>query len=643
MAPSPAKMRKETAVASRPMPSIARALGGAVCLFGLIWLRTHFSVPSSGHSPLHHDTNADADADADAERLLPYGRFPREHDPFHLIPCTNTSVPPPLDDPHPQQSWASLFDPDPSHWSWGNRSAESTGHDPYAGRGIYLCGYLDLPLDHLNNSDTRVVRLATTKFQVSGLARAGSSDDAGHKSQRTIVLEPGGPGASGTSYVWEAAEQVTRRFSLGKFDVFGWDPRGVNISLPAMSCYPHDVYRDRWSLLTRRYRQESTPMDQLEISDSMNDAILHSCRERLGDFARFISTASVARDLEEIRKALGEDELTGYLISYGTGIGQTYANMFPDKVGRLILDGAEYVKDHRLLGGFGWTSLDNTTDIWRDGFLGECVAAGPSRCALAKPTQNRDEPVTLAQLEMRIDSLIKSLITRPIPAYTESSGPSLITYSRLVGSLYPTMYDPKGWPHAAQMLSELEAGNATLAAAFLDRSWESDPGLLSPHRDPSPDELPYLVICADAYDAPQPEDGLLWWDRLWKNMTTQSWIAGNSRFSTGLPCRHFNAYWSNPAEVYRGDLNHTLKTPVLLIATTYDPATPLRNGRRLLVEMGESARLIVHHGYGHTSRWDPSNCTDRIGKAYMLNGTLPNEQETDCYANSKPYRSQTIP
>jgi hypothetical protein len=88
--------------------------------------------------------------------------------------------------------------------------------------------------------------------------------------------------------------------------------------------------------------------------------------------------------------------------------------------------------------------------------------------------------------------------------------------------------------------------------------------------------------------------------------------------------------------VYRGDLNHTLKHPVLLIAETYDPATPLRNGRRLLQEMGKNARLIVHHGYGHSSR-DTSNCTETIAKAYILNGTLPDEQETDCYADEKPY------
>jgi hypothetical protein len=114
-------------------------------------------------------------------------------------------------------------------------------------------------------------------------------------------------------------------------------------------------------------------------------------------------------------------------------------------------------------------------------------------------------------------------------------------------------------------------------------------------------------------------------------------MAGNSRFFAVLPCRHYNTYWDRPSEVYRGDLNHTLKTPALLIASPYDPATPLRNGRRLLNEMGRNARLIVHHGYGHSSRRDSSDCTDRVAKAYILDGILPEEQETDCYANRKPY------
>ena len=568
----------------------------------------------------------------------PYGRFPQSN-AFRFLPCTSATLPPALDDRDHEASWSKLFDPDPDHWSWGNKTdATAESEDPYAGRGIYLCGYIDVPLDYHNESDTRIARLAVTKFQVSGLARVDSSSPpgAGNKSERTLVLEPGGPGGSGTRMVWGSGEELTDRFTEHTFDTLGWDPRGVNASQPAISCFPYDADRDRWSMLTGQYREASVPDQQLRVMDAMNNATFHACWKRYGDLARYLTTAIVARDLEEIRKGLGEDELTGYLVSYGTGIGQTYTNMFPDSVGRAILDGTEYVRDHRLLGGFGWTSLDNVTNAWVDGFMGECLNAGPEHCALAKP--HGGKTVDLVDLEVRMENLVNSLIGNPVSGYTETSGPSLVTYSALVLAIYSSLYNARSWPALAEMLYELELGNSTLAAAFLERLvWEYDPTRpqpLSPR--PSTDELTYLVICGDAYDAPMPPEGLAWWSSLWANMTAKSWISGNSRFSNVFPCRHFTTYWPEVAEVYRGDLNNTLKNPVLLIAETHDPATPLRNGRRLAAEMGKNARLIVHHGYGHSSR-DSSNCTDSIARAYILNGTVPEEPETDCYADEKPY------
>lgn len=620
----------------------------ALVVLGLVGLATFYNhLPSlsyEGFSEQYYDVLAGSTVPS-WHKENPYGEFPRLGDPFRFIPCTNTSLPPALDDPIPEASWAFQYDPNPEHWSWGNTTTgDGDQNDPYEGRGIYLCGYLDVPLDYTNASDSRIARLAITKYQVSGLFRYDTSPEggvepfAGGKSERTIVIEPGGPGGSGTSYVWRAAEDITKRLSDGKFDVLGWDPRGVNITLPSIACFPYNADRDRWSMLTNQYREVSaSPEAQLEVADAMNNATFRACWERHGDLARFVGTSFVARDMEEIRKRLWEAELTGYLVSYGTGIGQTWANMFPDSVGRVILDGTEYVRDHRLLGGFGWTALDNATDAWRDGFLGECLRAGPEYCALAQP-RDHSGPVSLQELEIRMQQLVYLLSQRPIPGYYEPSGPSLVTYSALVAAIYGSMYNANSWPALAQMLYELEAGNSTLATAFLDRSdWEYNPTLPSPPSPkPSTDELGSLVICADSYDAPQPPEGIVWWQSLWANMTTQAWISGNSRFFNVFPCRHFTTYWPKPAEVYRGDLNHTLKNPVLLIAETYDPATPLRNGRRLLTEMGDNARLIVHHGYGHSSR-DKSACTDSLAKAYILNGTVPGEQETPCYADEKPY------
>ncbi|KAI0200778.1 Alpha/Beta hydrolase protein [Astrocystis sublimbata] len=579
-----------------------------------------------------------------------YGQFPDPLDSLQFIPCTNTTIVPALEDADPARSWARLFDPNPDNWSWGHRRGDGAAHpnDKYSGRGIYMCGFLDVPLDYTNQSETRVVRLAVTKFQVSGLARSDSHSRAddytdsrpGSKSNRTIVIEPGGPGGSGTAYAWRFAENVTERLSGGQFDVLGWDPRGINASRPAVACYPSSAPRERWSQLAGQYREVSTsPGRQLEIADSMNEALFRACWERHGDFGRFVSTAFVSRDLEEIRKALREDEVTGYFVSYGTGIAQTYANIFPNRVGRMILDGTEFVKDHRLLGGFGWTALDNVTDAWHDGFLGECIKAGPEHCALAQ--SKTGEVVTLEALESRMNTLLRSIIRRPMPAYRESSGPSLITYSTLVKVIYMALYNVELWPSVAEMLYDLERGNSTLAAKMLD-TWGWDPASMRPpSSNVDGDELGALVICSDAYDAPQPADGLDWWEVLWANMTSTSWIAGNSRFFDVFPCRHFATHWPEPAEVYRGDLNKTLKNPVLLIAETYDPATPLRNGKRLLHEMGANARLIAHHAYGHSSS-DKSACTDKIAKNYILHGNLPRDQETSCYADQRPYRANIV-
>ncbi|KAK2026349.1 hypothetical protein LX32DRAFT_641906 [Colletotrichum zoysiae] len=632
-----------TSLPSSPLGRLSKRwlLVGALALIGLGHL--HYSDQPRLEAWQRHRGGRSRVQNSAPAADSPFGDFPLPKDPFRFIPCTNASVPPPLDDPQPEQAWAALFDPDPSNWSWGNKSVPvDEDDDPYADRGIYLCGYLEVPLDYTNASEKRIVRLAVTKYQVSGLARVdepvnNKSTVPGAKSKRTIVVEPGGPGGSGTSYAWRAAEQVTKRFSDGAFDVLGWDPRGVNATQPSIACFPYDVDRDHWSLVTGEYLEVSDVRRQLNIADAMNDATFKACWELHGDLGRFLGTGLVARDMEEIRKALGEDELTGYLVSYGTGIGQTYANLFPDSVGRVILDGTEYVRDHRLLGGFGWTALDNATDAWHDGFLGECISAGPEHCALAKSEDGT--PVVLDDLDARMRSLLSSLIGRPVVGYRKESGPSIVTYSALVGGIYSAMYNAATWPALARMLHELERGNSTLATAFVEgMSWEYDPTLPATpgKKRPSSDELGTLVICADSYDAPLPPDGLDWWASLWANMTAKSWISGNSRFLDVLPCQHFTKYWPEPAGVYRGDLNRTLKNPVLLIAETYDPATPLRNGRRLLAEMGRNARLVAHHGYGHSSR-DASNCTDSIAKTYILEGKLPDDAETACYANEKPY------
>ncbi|KAM3558970.1 hypothetical protein ARSEF4850_004357 [Beauveria asiatica] len=456
-----------------------------------------------------------------------YDALPRADDVFHFIPCTNATIPPSLDDPNPESTWQGLFEPNPDHWSWADSDRKAS--DACSGRGIYLCGYLDLPLDYYNASDKRIVRLAITKLQVAGLALAkpaGSSRTAAANctSGRTIVLEPGGPGASGTNEVWIRGEKISQRLSDGELDVLGWDPRGVNVSLPLASCFAHNSYRDHWSLFADQYREASvSPMSQLRAADAMNKATFFACQQRFGDFGRFLSTTFAALDLEGIRNSLGEDDLSAYFVSYGTAVGQTYAAMFPDKVGRMVLDGNVYFKDYRTLGMDSYNSFANVTDVWVDGFLGECVRAGPDKCALAQSKEGDNRPVTLENLQARMESLVQSLAKAPIPAYLESTGPMLITYSEFVKVLYPALYLPTTWASVASMLRELERGNTTAAAKRIS-SFQSGPAEVASR--PFSFELTNLVVCADAHNSPSPPDDLQWWDNLWANYTQKFMMEG---------------------------------------------------------------------------------------------------------------------
>ncbi|KAJ4164797.1 hypothetical protein LMH87_006455 [Akanthomyces muscarius] len=160
---------------------------------------------------------------------------------------------------------------------------------------------------------------------LSGLRRldGNSPPSAGCKSARTLVVEPGGPSAGGQAMVWGNAEIISKRWSNGTMDILGWDPRGVNATYPAISCFASDAHRDRWRMLTGKNRRlvgNTGALQQLRVADAMNDAMFQYCLFKYGDLPRFMTTASVVRDLENIRQALGEDELTGFMVSYGTGI-----------------------------------------------------------------------------------------------------------------------------------------------------------------------------------------------------------------------------------------------------------------------------------------------------------------------------------
>jgi len=162
------------------------------------------------------------------------------------------------------------------------------------------------------------------------------------------------------------------------------------------------------------------------------------------------------------------------------------------------MDGMEYAKDGWQPWGWGSTSLDNVTNAWEQGFLGECVRAGPSRCALAGP-----HSTTIDTLTQRMDILFERLLNCPIPGFTVSEGPGLATYENIIEMVYSALYNPASWPKAARMLAELEGGNATLILQAVNRDWSYNPRKSPSHNNSIPRPLPetqsqeltMMVIC----------------------------------------------------------------------------------------------------------------------------------------------------
>lgn len=192
-----------------------------------------------------------------------------------------------------------------------------------------------------------------------------------------------------------------------------------------------------------------------------------------------------------------------------------YAQMFPHRVGRCIADGNEFVLDSRTPWEWHLSSLHNTTAAFEEGLIGECIVAGPERCALA------ETGLTAQRLSKRMHDLLDSVHLRPVPGYSAKLGPGIVTYDLAIGWLFQALYNPPMWPKVARALLELEQGNGTLVLTQIGSSWDRKP---SPRASSA--ELTAMVVCVsrgemeqvtrlilfrqgDAYDAERRD--LDWW------------------------------------------------------------------------------------------------------------------------------------
>ncbi|MFC9248945.1 alpha/beta hydrolase [Streptomyces sp. NPDC057136] len=465
----------------------------------------------------------------------------------------------------------------------------------------FECATAKVPLDY-DRPWSRTIDLAVIRHRATA---PGQRTGAGTQS---LFFNPGGPGGAGTVGLPELYEKFPAQLRE-RFDIISWDPRGVGQSTP-VRCFDSAEEATAWHA-----RVPPFPVggEQRRAYITAYADLGRRCERRDPELLRHISTADVARDLDRLRHAVGEKYLRYWGISYGTFLGATYANLFPNRAGRLVLDGN--VDPHAWMNGGSRreprlsTFLRLESDLGSGDTLGQflelCASAPAGRCAFSAG----DPAATRA----KFTALMRRLTVRPVGSWTYAR-----TVSEVRGGLY-TVHP--GWNHTAETLQALWEGRAP-------QEPPTPPGPL-----PYPGfEQPLGVLCTES---PNPRDPQRYaaLDRL---STARSGDLGHWWAWANEPCATWPAV---AAASYVGPWDRPTAHPVLVVNPTYDPATPYRGGQAMARELAD-ARLLTLKGYGHTALDNPSTCVNRHAVRYFLSGVLPPVGAT-CEQDTPPFAPTT--
>ena len=318
-----------------------------------------------------------------------------------------------------------------------------------------------------------------------------------------------------------------------------------------------------------------------------------------------------ARDLNRLRQLVGDRTLTYFGLSYGTLIGQIYANLFPTRVRAMLLNSVvnavPWVKNAEARTTYQASSADAVFTQ----FVALCQGAGPARCALTR------HPETAAQ---RVAGLFRRARRAPIPA-PHASPPGVLSYSDLLLTTFMPLRSPDGWPRYARELDAAAGGDGSALETAARQ-------MLTPFAFAKA-TTSTAIQCLDA-PAAQPVSA---WPRVVKNVNRTGKLWGPFQaWTQWAPCA---ANWPGHAtERYTGPWNAKTKTPILLINNVYDPAAGYSGAKRVERRLGNTVLLTVA-SYGHPIEL-PSPCTDKWRTRYLVNLVTP-PPGTVCGAQ-RPFR-----
>ncbi|MFE6196894.1 alpha/beta hydrolase [Streptomyces sp. NPDC057838] len=448
----------------------------------------------------------------------------------------------------------------------------------------FQCATIKAPLDYAKPS-AGDVRLAVTRKKATGPGeRLGS-----------LLVNPGGPGGSAIGYVQAYAGIGYPAEVRARYDMVAVDPRGVARSEP-VECLDGPAM-DTYT------RTDTTPDDARE-TDGLVAAyrtFAEGCGADAPRLLRHVSTVEAARDMDIVRAALGDEKLNFVGASYGTFLGATYAGLFPERTGRLVLDGAmdPSLPARRL-------NLEQTAGFetaFRS-FARDCVRHAD--CPLGT------KGASPAQVGENLKAFFEKLDARPVP--TGDAGGRGLTESLATTGVIAAMYDEGSWEQLREALtSAMKENDGSGLLTLSDGYYERD-------TDGRYSNLMFANAAVNCLDLPPSFDTPDEVRRALPEFEKASPVFGEGLAWAALNC----AYWPVGATGEPHRIEARGAAPIVVVGTTRDPATPYRWARALAGQLS-SGRLLTYEGDGHTAYGRGSSCVDRTINAYLLRGTPPKD------------------
>jgi pimeloyl-ACP methyl ester carboxylesterase len=441
----------------------------------------------------------------------------------------------------------------------------------------WQCATMKAPLNWNNpNGDTIDIALIRVKASGPPGQRIGS-----------LIFNFGGPGGSGISALPAFAQDYSALRT--RYDLVSFDPRGAGRSAGVIC--KNDQQLDAF------FQQDATPDTAAELKTYLNNIkrFNAACEANSGKVLPYVRTTDAARDMDLVRKVLGDAKLHYFGISYGTELGGVYAHLFPKNVGRAVLDAVVDPTQDPEQSSLGQA---RGFQLALDNYARNCVSQS-SGCPVGKTPQD---------VENRISKLLKSLDSKPISGIS----PRQLTQTAAINGIAESLYSKDFWSYLTEGLQQAYAGDGKLIMLLSDalngRSENGQYNNLIPAN--------IAINCADQ----KPRYTAAFVKARLPQFRAVSPVFGDFLAWGMLSCTD----WAVPGAANHPNVSAPGAAPILVVGNTGDPATPYAGSKRMVQALGKGVGVeLTYKGQGHGSYNSGNKCVQNAVNSYLLNGKVP--------------------